>query len=116
MPLGPVQVAVSYGRVAPAGRITAWTRADWAGLALAVAAFHLGFLVPGLGWALAGLPGGLYLLRRAPTPRLAFRRGLLVGLLCYPPHLGFLWTIFGIGGVALWFILPFWTGLFTLLL
>jgi len=62
----------------------------------------------------------LFLVCLLPLTRLATRRqsfyfGLGVGLAIYTPHLLFFWTHFRYGAIALWYILPFWLGLFLML-
>jgi apolipoprotein N-acyltransferase len=79
------------------------------------AAFHLAFISP---WLSCLIP--LYLLcvielSRARTGRIAFRCGLLLGLLVFIPKVFFFYTIFQRAAVALWFILALWHGVFAYL-
>lgn len=82
----------------------------------AVAAFHLAFLVPWLGWLVLAYLGALFALRHVPTPRWAFYTGLGVGLGIFVPHLAFFWGIFGAAAASLWLILALWHALFLLVL
>lgn len=87
-------------------------------LALALAAvafFHLAFGSAVLGFLIAGYLFCLFHLSRLATSRRAFYFGLGIGLASYAPQLGFFWTIFGGGAVALWLVLAFWLGLFLVL-
>jgi len=54
-------------------------------------------------------------LARLATGRQSYYFGLGIGLAVYTPHLVFFWTHFGGGAIALWYVLPFWLGLFLLL-
>jgi apolipoprotein N-acyltransferase len=82
----------------------------------AVACFHAAFLNPPMSVLMLGFLGGLFLLRRLPTARMAFYVSLGLGVACYAPHLGFLWNIFGPAAIPLWLILPFWLAAFSLTL
>ncbi len=84
--------------------------------ALAVAAFHVGFLYAPLSWLGLVWLGCLFALRRTSCGRGAFYTGLAIGLGIYGPQLHFFWTIFGPAAMALWLVLAFWLGLFVLLL
>jgi hypothetical protein len=57
----------------------------------------------------------LFPLARLRTRRLAYYFGWGIGAAVYTPHLLFFWKIFGGGAIALWYILPFWLGLFVML-
>ena len=52
-------------------------------------------------------------LTRVRTTRQAIYTGLALGVAMYGPQLGFFWTIFGAGAVALWLVLAFWIALFV---
>lgn len=85
----------------------------WA--AIGVAAFYVAY-----GWAEAGPAMGLYLfaliqLSKTATWRKAFYSGLAIGLLIALGKLGFFWTIFSTGAIALWSVYAFWVGLFVAL-
>ncbi|MEI2723660.1 MAG: hypothetical protein V9H26_08990 [Verrucomicrobiota bacterium] len=54
-------------------------------------------------------------LARLRTTRQSFYTGLLAGLLCFGPQLGFFWRIFGPAAIALWTVLAFWIALFVAL-
>jgi len=82
----------------------------------AVACFHLAFLVPALGWLVVGYLGGLWELRRLPTPRQAFYSGAAIGLGVYVPQMSFLWSIFHGAALPLWAILALFHGAFLLML
>src|ERR1041385_2444587 len=81
----------------------------------AVAAFHLAYTVPRLGFLVGLYLYGLFQLTALPTPRQAFYAGLVIGYAVYAPHLGFFWTIFGWPAVALWTVLAVWPGVFVAL-
>jgi apolipoprotein N-acyltransferase len=57
----------------------------------------------------------LFPLARLRTRRLAYYFGLGIGLAVYTPHLLFFWRIFGGASIALWYVLPFWLGIFLML-
>ena len=84
----------------------------------AAACFHAAY-TPAQSGVLAllivGYVGCLVQLARIRTTRLAFYAGLLTGLLCFGPQLGFFWGIFGLAAIALWTILAFWIALFVVL-
>lgn len=82
---------------------------------IAVASFYLAYWSSATSFCIVGFLGGLFVLRRAATPRKAFYSGLLLGLAAYAPHLAFFWKIFGAVALALWTVLAFWIGLFVLL-
>lgn len=84
--------------------------------ALAVGAFHVGFLFPAWSWLVLVWLGALFALRRLPCGRWAFYTGLAIGAGMYAPQLAFFWRIFGPAAVALWLVLAFWLGLFLLTL
>jgi apolipoprotein N-acyltransferase len=50
------------------------------------------------------------------TARQAMYIGLAVGFAMYAPQLRFFWTIFHGGAIALWLVLAFWIGVFTITL
>jgi len=81
----------------------------------AVVAFHLAYAFTGCGFLIVLFLACLYPLARLRTGRLAYYFGLGIGLLIYTPHLLFFWATFSYGSVALWYILPFWLGLFLML-
>ena len=62
-----------------------------------------------------GYVGCLVQFARMRTTRLAFYAGLLTGLACFAPQLGFFWNIFGAAAIALWAVLAFWIALFVAL-
>ncbi len=64
---------------------------------------------------IVGYVGCLVQLARMRTTRLAFYAGLLTGLACFAPQLGFFWNIFGAAAIALWVVLAFWIALFVAL-
>ncbi len=84
----------------------------------AAACFHAAYTPanPGpLALFIVGYVVCLVQLARLRTTRLAFYTGLLTGLLCFGPQLGFFWNIFGRGAIALWLVLAFWIALFVAL-
>ncbi|HEY6168338.1 MAG TPA: nitrilase-related carbon-nitrogen hydrolase [Verrucomicrobiae bacterium] len=83
----------------------------WAGVA--IAGFHLAFLVSG--WFIAAFLFAVFQLAQVSRGRDAFRIGMVVGWLCYGPQLPFFWTIFKVGAVALWSVLAFWLALYLVL-
>ena len=80
---------------------------------VALVCFHAG-QVFGLGWLLVPCAYVLIELNRAATNRKAFYPALALGLLFYAPHLAFFWNIFNAAAIALWVVMAFWLGLFTL--
>jgi apolipoprotein N-acyltransferase len=81
----------------------------------AVTAFLLAYAFTGCGFLIIGFLACLYPLARLRTRRLAYYFGLGIGVLIYTPHLLFFWKTFGWGSVALWYVLPFWLGIFLML-
>src|SRR6266540_3359736 len=67
----------------------------------AVAAFHLAYTFPPLGFLIVVFLFFLFQLAALPTPRQAFYFGLTVGYMVYAPHLAFFWSIFGWPALAL---------------
>jgi apolipoprotein N-acyltransferase len=57
----------------------------------------------------------LFRLAYLGTHRQAYYFGLAIGVAIYTPHLWFFHVTFGLGAVALWYILPCWLGLFLML-
>ena len=87
-------------------------------LTFAVGCFHLAYAsirFPAMGLFIFGY--GFFLVRLAdqPTVRRAFYFGLAAGFLCAAPQLFFFWRIFGPGAIALWLVVAFWIGLFTVM-
>src|SRR3989442_15257688 len=91
-----------------------WRRALFLAVG-AVAAFHLAYTFPPLGFLIVVFLFFLFQLAALPTPRQAFYFGLTVGYVVYAPHLAFFWRIFGWPAIALWTVLAFWLGLFVAL-
>jgi apolipoprotein N-acyltransferase len=85
----------------------------WA--AVAVAAFHAAYEVPGLGLLMGLYLYGLVRLTEVRTARQAFYWGFAVGMACVAPQLAFFWTIFNAAALALWTVLATWIGFFTLI-
>jgi apolipoprotein N-acyltransferase len=81
----------------------------------AVVSFSLAYRFSHCEFLIAGFFAFLFPLARLRTRRLAYYFGLGIGLAIYTPHLLFFWTTFGRGAIALWYILPFWLGLFLML-
>ncbi len=81
----------------------------------AVAAFHLAYEFEVLGGVVVVYLGCMFALAWAPTRRLAFYPGVLIGLLTVGPQLAFFWGIFGVAALVLWTILALWLGLYLLL-
>lgn len=116
--LGPSDADATEGRPAPPADSAGSSelpalRAVLLGL-LAVASFHLAFLIGPLFWLMLVYLGCLFGLRRVATARQAFYFGLAVGLGVFVPQMGFLWGIFGPAAIPLWLILAFFHGLFLL--
>jgi hypothetical protein len=92
---------------------------NWLGTFLcaagAIVSFNLAYAFTSCEFLIAVFPFCLFPLARLRTRRLAYYFGLGIGLAVYAPHLLFFWTIFGGGAIALWYILPFWLGLFVML-
>lgn len=78
-----------------------------------VTAFHLAHSVAALSFLMVVFLFCVAQLARVASARAAFYTGLATGLALYGPQLGFFWTIFGAGAVALWLVLAFWIGLFV---
>lgn len=83
----------------------------WVALLVAAVSFHVAWLVPPLSPILVLFPWGVLQLGHLATRPQAFYAAITLGLVCYAPHLGFFWTIFGPAALALWLILAFWLGL-----
>ncbi len=81
----------------------------------AVTAFRLAYGVAELRSVIVIFVFCLGRLFRLQSMRWAFRAGLVIGLACYAPHLGFFWTIFGPAAGALWLVLAVWLGVFLVL-
>lgn len=82
---------------------------------VAVATFHLAYLYSTFSFLIAVYVFCLYRLTHMRTSRQAFYLGMSIGLAVYGPHLGFFWSIFGPGAIALWAVLAFWLALFLVL-
>jgi apolipoprotein N-acyltransferase len=82
--------------------------------ALAVASFHLAFFFPSLAFLIAFYLLAAFRLSEVATPRRAMWSGVVVGMLCFGPQLGFFYTIFGFSAVALWSVLAFWLGMYVM--
>jgi len=82
---------------------------------VAVASFHLAYLLPVFPWPIIFFLYGVYRLTGLATGRQAFWFGMAVGLAAYAAHLAFFWTLFGAAAIALWCILSFWLALFLVL-
>lgn len=81
----------------------------------AVLSFHVAYLTS---WGLVAMLlffCFLVALTRLDTARRAFNYGVGIGLLCYAPHLAWMWNIFGPPAMALWMVLPIWLGVFLML-
>jgi apolipoprotein N-acyltransferase len=81
-----------------------------------VACFHAAYTslkFPAAGLLIFGYAFGMVKLCDQPTVRRAFYFGLAAGYLCCAPQLFFMWRIFSVFSVVLWFVLAFWSGLFT---
>jgi apolipoprotein N-acyltransferase len=81
----------------------------------AVVCFNLAYAFDGCAFLMVGFLACLFPLARLRTARRAYYVGLVIGLAVYTPHLLFFYGIFGYAAVALWYILPFWLGLFLVL-
>src|SRR5882672_11152264 len=84
-----------------------WKRALFLAVG-AVAAFHLAYTFPPLGFLTVVFLFFLFQLAALPRPRQAFYFGLTVGYAAYAPHLAFFWSIFSWPAIALWTVLAFW--------
>lgn len=81
---------------------------------LSVALFHGAIAVPPVaGWLVLLSLVFLLRLRRAPSVRMAFYGGLLVGVGIMVPQLLFLWKIFGPLAIVLWLMLGIWFAIFV---
>ncbi|NBV23256.1 MAG: hypothetical protein EBS05_15215 [Proteobacteria bacterium] len=76
--------------------------------------FHLAFLFPSLSFLIAVYLFAVFRLSEVSTPRRAMWGGIIVGLLCFGPQLGFFYTIFGLSAAALWAVLAFWLGMYVM--
>ena len=81
----------------------------------AVVSFSLAYAFTGCAVLMVVFFYCLFPLARLRTRRLAYYFGLGIGAAVYTPHLLFFWRIFGGGAIALWYVLPFWLGLFVML-
>ncbi len=77
--------------------------------------FHAAYALPQLAFLVVLYLFCVIQLGRAETWRGAFYSGLGMGLLAGAPRLGFFWTIFSGGALALWLVYAFWIGLFAAL-
>jgi apolipoprotein N-acyltransferase len=94
-----------------------WRKAGLFAL-VAVACFHIAYTPTSSGLlslAIMGYVICLMHLARLRTTRQCFYTGLVVGLACIGPQLGFFWRIFGPGAIALWLVLAVWIGCFVAL-
>lgn len=93
----------------------ALTKAGVVGLlATAVISFHAAFAHPSWSVCIVIYFGCLIELTRVSKGRTAFYLGLAEGLMVFAPKLGFFYTLFSFGAVALWLILALWHALFLL--
>ncbi|HVV73814.1 MAG TPA: nitrilase-related carbon-nitrogen hydrolase [Verrucomicrobiae bacterium] len=90
-----------------------WPTAVW--VAVAVSAFQLAYGLPNLSFLVVLYLLALIQLAGSGTWRMAFYSGLAVGLGIAAIQLGFFWTVFGAGAVALWLVFAFWVGFFVAL-
>jgi apolipoprotein N-acyltransferase len=81
----------------------------------AVVSFTLAYAFSGCAFLTVGFMACLFPLARLGTRRRAYYFGLGIGLAVYTPHLYFFKETFSWGAVALWYILPFWLGIFLML-
>jgi apolipoprotein N-acyltransferase len=81
----------------------------------AVVSFSLAYAFTGCALLMIVFFCCLFPLARLRTRRLAYYFGWAIGVAVYTPHLLFFWKIFGGGAIALWYVLPFWLGLFVML-
>jgi len=81
----------------------------------AVIFFSLAYAFDACAFLIVGFLACLFPLAWLRTRRQAYYFGLAIGLGAYTPHLLFFYYTFGYGAVALWYILPFWLGLFLML-
>jgi apolipoprotein N-acyltransferase len=84
----------------------------------AAACFHAAYTPanPGpLALLIVGYVVCLVQLARLRTTRQSFYTGLLTGLICFGPQLGFFWRLFGPAAIALWAVLAVWIALFIAL-
>jgi hypothetical protein len=83
-------------------------------MGLAIASFHVAWLVPRTEWLMLGFFLGLLWLTDLPSARASFYAALATGLGCYGPHLAFFYTIFGPPALLLWGLLALWPALFVI--
>jgi apolipoprotein N-acyltransferase len=81
---------------------------------VAVAAFHIAYLVEQASAMMILFLYALVMMARSDSSRAAFYTGIATGLAIYSVHLGFFWRIFGPAALPLWLILSFWLGVFVL--
>jgi apolipoprotein N-acyltransferase len=81
----------------------------------AVVSFNLAYAFDACAFLMLGFLACLFPLAWLPSRRQAYYFGLTIGFAVYTPHLLFFYYTFGYGAVALWYILPFWLGLFLTL-
>jgi apolipoprotein N-acyltransferase len=81
----------------------------------AAISFQLAYSFHACSFLIAVYLWSLVQLTRLKTSRLASYIGLLTGMLTFAPQMNFLWTIFGPGAIALWFVLAFWIRMFLVL-
>ncbi len=78
-------------------------------------AFNLAYTFPACGFLIAVYLWCLFQLTKLSTSRKVSYYGLAAGLLAFAPQLGFFWSIFGPGAIALWFVCAFWIRMFLVL-
>ncbi len=89
-------------------------RATLAYALVAIAAFHIAYLVDHANAMMILFLQALVMMARSGSSRVAFYTGIAAGLAIYSVHLGFFWNIFGPAAMPLWLILSFWLGVFVL--
>jgi len=97
----------------PVKEIKLWTAFLCA--AGAIASFSLAYAFTRCEFLMAVFFFCLFPLARLRTGRRAYYFGLGIGFAIYTPHLLFFWKIFGGCAIALWYVLPFWLGMFLML-
>lgn len=99
-------------KTTPNNGLTLWATLGYA--LMAVAAFHIAYLVEQASAMMILFLYALVMIARSGSSRVAFYTGIAVGLAIYSVHLGFFWRIFGPAALPLWMILSFWLGVFAL--
>lgn len=83
---------------------------------VSVATFHLAFWNGSWSFLILVFLFCLFRLSSLKTGWQSFAFGVGIGLAIYVPYLSFFWKLFGAWSIALWLVLPFWLGVFLVMI